>query len=206
MDMSRRPSRRTVLRAASWSAPVVAVAVAAPALALSDPLRETFDFYITAAEVIGDGASGEVRSNGVRVSPRPGQGQPIVAAGSIVEITCTYTGDNPDVDFLNFPFPYTRSSVAQNNTPWKIASSSAQGFTLRAETPYDTFEPTIGQFSWPLDPSVRPEDDSIQLSGTFTIIPGGDFPEGGTLSPLTIDPNLGTGSLTGPSAETWPEN
>lgn len=51
---------------------------------------------------------------------------------------------------------------------------------------------------------VRPEDDSLVFTGTAVIPAGADYPAGGTLNSLMVDPVGGTGGLTGPTEETWP--
>jgi hypothetical protein len=197
-------SRRTIVKGAAWSVPVVAVAVATPlAAASTTPLEEEFDFFLTAGQVIGNAsATGQVRSNGVRISPADPQNPKVVAAGTMIRITLTYTGSNPAFDFRNTP--YGIDWMKAQNQAWTIDPVEAGRIVFTAVTSSDSSEPTIGSMSWILDPAVRPEDDSIRFSGIAVIAPGGDFPAGGTISNLVVDPNGGTGALTGPTQETWP--
>lgn len=197
-------SRRTVLKGAAWSVPIVVAAVAVPMAAASiNPMSE-LEFYLTAGQVIGSGAAAAVQSNGVRISPADPQNPKVIAAGTTFQITISYNGSNPDFDFLNFPFPYTLDLVKQNMPAWTVASTSAKTIVLIGTTDHDSSEPVVGSFNWPLNPAVRPEDNSISITGIAVIKPGGGYPDGGTLTNLIVDPNAGTGSLTGPTQGTWP--
>jgi len=197
-------SRRRILQASAWAAPAIVVATAIPAAAASDLANTQLRFYMTAAEVLGTGASASVNSNGVRVSPAAGVPNAVIAAGSVARITIQYTGALPTFSFLNIPWPYSLAFVKGQIAPWTVESVTATTIVLVAVTAYASAEPTIGSFGWPLDPAVRPEDGSIVMSGQFIINPGADFPDGGVLAPLMIDPNAGTGTLAGPTPVTWP--
>ena len=198
-------TRRTVLKGAAWSVPVIAAAVATPLAAATgspDPNEELY-FYITAAEVIGQGvSSGEVRSNGVRISPQDPANPKTVAAGTRFVVTVSYHGDDPDFSFLNAQYGVDWNK--QQNPAWPIITVTANQIIFEHITAYPTTEPTAGSISWRLDPQVRPANGSIVFIGVAHIAPGGDFPDGGTMSPLIIDPNAGTGSLSGPTDASWP--
>ncbi|WP_437582848.1 hypothetical protein ACSAGD_11280 [Paramicrobacterium sp. CJ85] len=202
-----QPSRRTIVKGAAWAAPVIAVAVATPAAAASEgnPADE-LDFFLTAGEVIGTAtASGSVRSNGVRISPSDPNDPKVVAAGTVFQITVTYNGSNPDFSFLNVPFPYGSVEAMKGQNPaWDNIEVTENKIVFTATTPFDTSEPTVGSIQWDIDPNNRPEDNSISFTGVATLAPGGDFPNGGTLTNLIIDPNAGTGALSGPTPESWP--
>ncbi|GAA5152040.1 hypothetical protein GCM10025768_19410 [Microbacterium pseudoresistens] len=199
-------SRRTVIKGAAWSVPLVAAAVAVPARAASagGSVAEQFDFYLTAGEVIGNAnAAGSVRSNGVRISPTDPSDPKVVAAGTVFTVTLTYTGSNPGFSFLNTP--YGVDWMKAQNPAWPAIDVTANTVTFSATTAFASTEPTIGSYEWLLDPAVRPEDNSLTFTGTVVLAPGGDFPDGGTLVNMIVDPNLGTGSLAGPTPPSWPE-
>ncbi len=197
-------SRRTVLKGAAWSVPVVAAAVAVPMAAAShhEP-DDQLDFFLTAGEVIGlAGSSGQIRSNGVRISPADPSNPLVVPAGTLITIHIQYHGSNPAVDFTN-PEHGTAYNVGQN-AAWDTVEYTPNSLTLTKSTPFATSEPTVGSFSWFLPVGIRPENDSITFTGTAQIPAGGDFPEGGTLVSLLVDPNAGTGGLAGPTDDSWP--
>lgn len=203
----RDPSRRTIVKGAAWAAPVIAVATATPAAAASeDSPNDLYDFFLTAGEVIGTAdATGSVRSNGVRISPKDPNDPKQVPAGTVITLTVEYTGDNPDFDFTNVPYPYNSvENMKGQNPDWDTIDVTPTKLVFTATTKYTTAEPTVGSTKWQLEPTERPENESITFTGVATIPPGGDFPDGGTLSPLVIDPNEGTGRLDGPTDESWP--
>lgn len=197
------PSRRTIVKGAAWAAPVIAVAVATPAAAAStvNPSEE-LDFFITAGEVIGTGSSnGSIRSNGVRLSPSDPANPKTVPAGTTFTITFEYTGPNPAFNFRDTP--YGVDWMKDQNQGWAIDATSTK-LVFTTTTTVATPEPTGRSMQWALDPAVRPEDRSIVFSGVAVIPEGGDFPNGGTIPNLIVDPNGGTGALSGPTSETWP--
>lgn len=201
-----QPSRRTIVKGAAWAAPVIAVAVATPAAAASEanPTDE-LDFFLTAGQVIGTAESnGAFRSNGVRLSPKDPQNPKVIPAGTTYTITIEYTGANTAFDFTNVPHPYnTVDGMKALNPGWDITATSTK-LVYVYTTPYDTTEPNAPSMQWQLEPTVRPEDESITFTGVATIPAGGDFPNGGTAVNLIVDPNAGTGALSGPTPESWP--
>lgn len=215
-DIKSGYSRRTVIKSAAWSVPVIATAVAMPlASASGDPVDPTdpndvFDFYITASNVNGQGTTrGVVESNGVRTSPRgpiDDANPPFVLAGSTIQVTVTYDGDLDDFDFTDGP--YGLGNNLELNGLWDDVQYSPRKLVFTYTTKSTSYEPTAPGIKWNLGPEagdvLRPEDGSIKITGVMTVLPGGGFPDGGTLSPLVIDPNGGTGELVGPSQESWP--
>lgn len=121
-----------------------------------------------------------MRSNGVRISPSDPANPKVVAAGTQFTITVTYTGSNPEFSFLSTP----------NGVAWMKAQNPAWSSITGPAFPA---------------PVLRPEDGSIKFTGTAIIAPGGDFPEGGTLVNMLVDPKGGTGALSGPTPESWSE-
>jgi len=200
------PTRRTIVKGAAWAAPVIAVAVATPAAAASttNPADE-FHFFLTAGEVIGTAEStGSYRSNGVRLSPNDSTNPKIVPAGTVFTITIEYTGSLADFDFANVPFPYNDVATMKTYNPgWDIDVTKTK-LVYTYTTTAATSEPTAPSQQWALEPTLRPEDDSITFSGTAVIPAGEDFPEGATIVNLIVDPNGGTGALTGPTQTSWP--
>ena len=202
-DVKRGLSRRTMIKGAAWSVPVVAAAFAAPMAAASANPQTELRFFLTAGEVIGQGAStGQIRSNGVRISPADPSSPKVIAAGTVFEITIEYHGTNPAFDFLKTPYGVDWNK--QQSRGWTFTTISSTKLVLSYVTSADSTEPTGTSFSWVLDPSVRPEDGSVSFSGVATIARGGDYPDGGVIPNLLVDPNGGTGSLSGPTAGTWP--
>lgn len=196
--------RRTLVKGAAWSVPVIAAAVSAPLATASGAVaNQELDFFLTAGQVIGqDGVTGSVQSNGVRISPHDPRNPKVVPAGTVITITIVYAGSLPDFSFLNTP--YGADWMKAQNQAWPSIEVSRNTITLTATTQFDSTEPTIGSISWMLDPKVRPENDSIVFSGTAVIPPGGDYPQGDRLGGLTVDPNQGTGSISGPTSTSWP--
>jgi len=196
--------RRTLVRGAAWSVPVIAAAVSAPLATASGSIaNQELNFFLTAGQVIGqNSATGAIQSNGVRISPRDPQNPKVVPAGTVITITIAYTGSLPGFSFLNTP--YGVDWMKAQNQAWPSIEVTQNTITLTATTQFDTTEPTVGSISWMLDPKVRPEDDSIFFTGTAVIPPGGDYPQGDRLGGLTVDPNQGTGSISGPTSTSWP--
>lgn len=217
MDVSSHElSRRTIVRGAVWSVPVIAAAVAVPMAVASDTSAENgLDFYVTAYNVSGSGSAfGFIQANGIRISPQAGTDAKIIAEGTDYTITIAYTGTDDEFSFRNTAHGLDYQ-IGQNTAPGRWASVVVEDdrIVLTFVTPYATAEPTTPDFHWDLGPAgrvVRPEDDSIRISGVANLARGGGFPDGGTLAPLTLDPNGGTGTLTGPGqhgdgqAQTWP--
>ncbi len=202
MDVTKSAglSRRTIVKGAAWSVPVIAAAVAVPMAAASTP-QQDLNFFLTAGEVIGSAgaADGQIRSNGVRISPANPAEPKVVAAGSVFTITIEYHGTNPAIDFTDplHGLAYNKGQCAA----WSGIDVQKTRIVLTAVTPAPTAEPTIGSFAWFL--RQRPEDNSITFTGIAVLAAGGDFPEGGTLVNLMVDPNAGTGGLSGPTPSTW---
>lgn len=209
-DVNKGLSRRTVLKGTAWTVPALVAVTAAPLAAASgDTPSELLYFYITAFNVSGNStAVGRVEANGVRISPQDSSNPKIFAAGTVYEITITYTGSNPDFDFTDVP--NYDAQLATNVGPGRWNSGTVERTTIRLSwtTTIATTELSAPSFGWNLGPAggpvIRPEDDSIVITGVATIAPGADFPNGGTIPTLIVDPNQGTGSLTGPTPETWP--
>jgi len=202
-DIKSGLSRRTVIKGAAWSVPIIAAVAAAPMAAASTNPQSELKFFLTAGEVIGQGAAtGQIRSNGVRISPADPSAPHVIAAGTVFEITIEYHGGNPAFDFLKTPYGIDWNK--QQSQGWTFTTISSTKLVLTHVTSAASTEPTAGSFSWVLDPAVRPEDGSITFSGIATIAPGGDYPDGGVIPNLIVDPNGGTGSLSGPTAGSWP--
>lgn len=202
------PSRRTIVKGAAWAAPVIAVAAATPAAAASEgDANDLYDFFLTAGQVIGqDASNGEVRSNGVRISPKDPNEPKVIPAGTVITVTIEYTGSKSEFDFSNVPFPYDNvENMKAQNPAWDSIDVTPTKLVFTRTTEYASSEPTVGSTKWQLEPTVRPENESIKFTGVAVLAKGGDFPNGGTLAPLIVDPNEGTGALSGPTTETWPE-
>jgi hypothetical protein len=202
-------SRRTVLKGAAWSVPVVAVATAVPAYAASGDVSE-LDFYLTAGQMIGQGAtgagaSGQFRSNGIRLTSPDGK---TIPAGVTVVFTLTYNPGSEPVDFTDpqFGFDYNIGL----NQGWVVDPVEPHRVVFTATSTVAASEITFQAAQWWVNQGVRPEDDSVTFTGIATVPAGGDYPQGGTLTSLVVDPNQGTGSLSGPGdhgaggASTWP--
>lgn len=209
-------SRRTIVKGAAWSVPVIAAAVAVPMAAASGHTpNDMLNFYVTAFNVNGGGSSfGQVEANGIRMSP-VGAGNEQVAVGSVFTITIEYHGNNNAFDFTT-PLYGVDWNKAQNVGPgrWDSMQVTKTKMVLTWTSTSTTAEPTAPAFTWQLGPAagsvVRPGDNEISVTGIGVLAKGGDFPNGGSVGPLTVDPNAGTGTLTGPglhgqdNAQTWP--
>lgn len=163
--MSPRPSRRTVVRAAVWSTPAVAVATAAPAMAVSTTSTPTLRFdtlnLFGADYVAGDPTTLE----------------------SQVQVQNVYAATSPTLTTLTLvvSYPDTRVSGAAptqvSGTGWSYVSASHSG---------STWEYTF-LFGGSVAPggSTYPMDYRVPLTssaaGTMTIT-GSAFASGGSCS------------------------
>ncbi len=198
-----RISRRRVLAGVAWSAPAILVATAVPAAAASDPDNPNNRVILNSTAVNVSGTTGNsafIEGNGIRVSPLDPLDPPMVKAGSVATITVRYTGSNPTFSFLDTPFGIQHN--LNMSMGWAVSYSETE-LVFVAPTPFDSIEPTIGSFTWFLNANNRPEDDSIVFTGVLVLAPGGGFPNGGTVTPLVVDANMGTGAITGPTEQTW---
>ncbi|MEJ1086823.1 hypothetical protein WDU99_00650 [Microbacterium sp. Mu-80] len=200
VDAPRPLSRRTVLQGTAWTLPALVAVTAVPAAAASGV--QDLEFYLTAGQVIGQGsgtgASGQFRSNGVRITSPDDR---IIPAGVTIVFTLTYTGSGA-VDFTN-PQNGIDFNLGQNQQ-WTVDPIEQHRVVFTATSNISATEITIGSASWWVNQGVRPENESITFTGVATVPPGGGFPNGGTLTSLVVDPNGGTGALSGPDETTWP--
>ncbi|WP_313812787.1 hypothetical protein [Glutamicibacter sp.] len=194
-------ARRNIVKGAAWAVPVIAAATTVPFASASTD-TEDGDFYVTAFQVTGIGTNGQIRSNGVRISPEDPANPKVIPAGTIFSIVVTYTGDMPEMDFTNpqYGVDYNKGQ----NPSWPTIDVTTNTITFTAVTQTSSSEPVIGSFAWFLPAGVRPEDNSITVAGTATIPASADYPDGAVLTDLMVDPNEGTGALSGPTETTWP--
>lgn len=199
-DVNKGLSRRTVLKGTAWTVPALVAVTAAPLAAASG--TQDLDFYLTAGQVTGQGsgagASGQFRSNGVRVTSPDDR---MIPAGVTIVFILTYTGSGA-VDFTN-----PQNGIAYNvgqNQHWTVDPIEPHRVVFTATSNISALEIAIGAATWSMNQGVRPENNSITFTGVATIPPGAGFPNGGTLTNLVVDPNQGTGTLSGPDDDSWP--
>lgn len=199
------PARRSVVKAAAWAVPVIAAATAVPLAAASgtDPVDEKGEsvLNVTAYNVASGGSEGYVEANGIRISPLDPKNPKTVPAQTHVTITIEYTGDNPLIDFTKPPHDITWNKG--QNQSWSSIEVTKTKLVFTAFTTSASIEPTIGSIRWLMTPGHAPELNSVKISGTAVIPASEDYPNGGILPILVVDPNKGTGTLSGPQAGEW---
>lgn len=156
---------------------------------------------LTAFNVSSGGSNAYIEANGVRISPLDPMNPKEIPAGTLFTITIEYTGTNDAIDFRKDPIAAGWNKG--QNPSWSTIQVSKTKLVFTATSSYATSEPTIGSIKWYLDPNEQPEQDSIVITGTAVIPQGKDFPEGGVIPNLVVDPNQGTGSLSGPKPGDW---
>ncbi|WP_141361850.1 hypothetical protein [Glutamicibacter uratoxydans] len=199
------PARRSVVKAAAWAVPVIAAATAVPLAAASgtDPVDEKGEsvLNVTAYNVASGGADAYVEANGIRISPLDPANPKMIPAKTVFTITIEYTGNNKSVDFTN-PTHGIDWNKAQNGA-WSKIEITKTKMTFTGFSQFDAIEPVLGSIRWLMVPGHAPELNSVKITGNAVIPKGADFPNGGYLPILVVDPNKGTGTLTGPLANQW---
>lgn len=173
------------------------------AASTAEPTNEKSEsiLNITAFNVASGGSNAYVEANGVRISPLDPKNPKVVPAGTIFTITIDYTGSNKHIDFTN-PTYGIDWNKAQNGS-WQKIEVSKSKMTFTGITSHSSIEPTMGSIRWLMVPGHAPELHSVKISGKAVVPVGGDYPQGAVIPVLVVDPNRGTGTLTGPLTRQW---
>ena len=143
-------SRRTVVKGAAWSVPVVAVAVATPLAAASGPAAPAATFWATGATVSvvsgnvtnytveGSDANGNLAllpaGTSVMIVPEPGVSLQVVNATGIV------TTANPDGSITAI---ITGSDITNIRIQFRPTGPSGSGYSITTNIDIDPFTETI---------------------------------------------------------------
>lgn len=179
-EIKSQPSRRTVLKSAAWSLPIIAVAAATPlaAASLPEPGTNLGPLYASSVDI----SSINVNIGALQFDCYPGMTSADTVTALVHEITLTSTN----------AAPFDISNIIVQGLGWSVVpGAAATSVTLRHVATDSTCEGFVQGPSVYFNGQVA-ATNSISVSA---IAFNADF----TVAPLMIQPASGTGVLVGPA-------